>query len=116
MQLRPGTLLCPLEAVPLGTAKAVRLSVTASETDTQFDIIIWHHPDGLRAFENSCPHLGMPLETFPDRFLSADGTTLVCSTHGAMFDATGLCFSGPCTNQSLAPLPIEIENGNIVLA
>ena len=113
--LKTGTVLCPLEAVPQGTAKGVSLLAGSSE-DGHFEIIIWHHLDGLRAFENSCPHLGMPLETFPDRFLTADGASLICSTHGALFDTAGTCFSGPCKNQTLKALPVRVDNGNIVLA
>ena len=116
MRPQSGTLLCSLEAVPPGTAKGVSLSLNPSNPDAQFEIVVWHHPNGVRAFKNSCPHLGMPLETFPDRFLTADHKALVCSTHGAKFDGSGLCFFGPCKNQSLLSLPVQIKDGNIVLA
>ena len=112
--MKSGTILCPLDTVPPGTARGI--SLPGDAVDRPLDIIVWHHATGPKAFKNSCPHLGMPLETFPDRFLTADGASLICSTHGAMFDAAGVCFSGPCKNQGLPPLPIKIEDGNIILA
>jgi nitrite reductase/ring-hydroxylating ferredoxin subunit len=36
-------------------------------------------------YVNSCPHLGVSLDWAPDRFLSADGSRIVCATHGAEF-------------------------------
>jgi nitrite reductase/ring-hydroxylating ferredoxin subunit len=59
--------------------------------------------------------MGLPLETFPDRFLSADGERLICSAHGAQFDFDGACFAGPCKGAHLYPLDLGIENGVIIL-
>jgi nitrite reductase/ring-hydroxylating ferredoxin subunit len=71
--------------------------------------------DVLRGFVNKCPHMGLPLETFPDRFLSADGERLICSAHGAQFDFDGACFVGPCKGEHLYPLDLRIENRMIIL-
>lgn len=66
------------------------------------------------AYHNRCPHLGIPLEWQPDHFLDADGELIQCSTHGALFTIDdGLCVSGPCSGQSLQPLPVEIRNGEV---
>lgn len=81
----------------------------------RLDIIIWREGDVLRGFVNQCPHLGLPLETFPDRFLSADGTHLICSAHGAQFDAEGACFAGPCKGASLQQLDLRIVDEMIIL-
>ncbi len=59
---------------------------------------------------NSCPHLGVPLEWQPDRFLGVDGELIQCSTHGALFTIhEGLCVSGPCSGQHLAPIACELR-------
>jgi nitrite reductase/ring-hydroxylating ferredoxin subunit len=61
----------------------------------------------LYAYENRCPHQGTPLETFPDKFLTADGSLLICSTHGARFRVEdGVCVSGPCKGARLRPLDL----------
>ncbi len=63
---------------------------------------------------NSCPHIGTPLDWLPDRFLSHDGSRIVCATHGAEFRiADGECVLGPCFGQRLEPVTIQIEDGTI---
>ena len=68
------------------------------------------------AYVNRCPHAGTPLDTWPNEFLSEDGTLLVCSTHGAVFEpATGLCVEGPCPGARLERLPVVAEDGLLVV-
>lgn len=63
------------------------------------------------AYLNRCPHVGTPLNLFPDAFL--DPTTqqfLHCATHGALFLPTdGLCVHGPCVGKHLTPIPALVE-------
>ena len=55
----------------------------------------------LRAYRNSCPHMGSPLDWLPGRFFSEDGDQLVCHTHDARFNPIdGVRISGPCPNWS----------------
>ena len=68
---------------------------------TRLDLIIWHQGDAIRVFKNACPHIGLPLETFPDRFLTADKKHLICSAHAATFNLDGMCIAGPCPGKSL---------------
>lgn len=71
----------------------------------------------LRAFVNRCPHAGHPLNLLPDRFLTPDGSLLLCSSHGALFEKqTGLCVAGPCAGRSLVPVAIEVRCGFVMLA
>ncbi len=73
--------------------------------------------DLLRVYVNACPHLGVSLDWAPDRFLAADGSRIVCSTHGAEFRLeNGLCTSGPCLGERLQPVMIEIKDGCILVA
>ncbi len=39
----------------------------------------------LYAYWNSCPHMGIPLNWMPEKFLDLDGIFLQCSSHGALF-------------------------------
>jgi len=73
--------------------------------------------DTVRGYVNRCPHAGHPLNLLPERFLTPDGTLLLCSSHGAMFDkASGYCVAGPCTGRSLTPVALEVRSGLVLLA
>ena len=102
-----GTLICPANVIAPQETRGFVLQDTNSSN--QLDLIIWHTSDGFRGFVNRCPHLGLPLETFPDRFLNASGDALVCSAHGAVFDTTGFCLAGPCQGKALVPLELDVR-------
>ena len=71
----------------------------------------------LVVYVNSCPHLGVSLEWTADRFLSADGTQIVCGTHGAVFRiADGHCVAGPCQGEALTPVPFTVTDGVLLVA
>jgi nitrite reductase/ring-hydroxylating ferredoxin subunit len=72
---------------------------------------------GVHAYINNCPHAGHPLDLIPGRFLTADGSLLLCSSHGALFEkSTGLCVAGPCAGRALVPLPLEVREDLVLLA
>ena len=67
------------------------------------------------AYLNSCPHIGVPLDWLPNRFLSTNGQRIICAMHGAEFTiADGQCIAGPCLGDHLQPVPVRIE-GDMVL-
>jgi nitrite reductase/ring-hydroxylating ferredoxin subunit len=69
------------------------------------------------AYVNDCPHVGLPLDFVPGRFLSADGHHILCANHGALFRIDdGLCIAGPCRGAALEAVPCRIEGGAVVLA
>jgi nitrite reductase/ring-hydroxylating ferredoxin subunit len=71
----------------------------------------------VRGFINHCPHAGHPLNLRPHRFLSADSSLILCSSHGALFEkATGLCVAGPCAGRYLRAVPLKVESGFVMLA
>lgn len=72
--------------------------------------------DAVAVYVNACPHVGVPLDLLPDRFLSADGGLIVCSTHGALFRIEdGLCVDGPCEGQSLEAVPVTLRDGLVLV-
>ena len=78
------------------------------------DVVLVCRAGVFRAYVNSCPHQGMPLETFPDKFLSQDGSLLICSTHGARFRVEdGVCVSGPCQGKGLKTIALVVESETI---
>lgn len=67
-------------------------------------------------YENTCPHLGIPLEMMPDQFLDLDKEFIQCSTHGALFQIeSGLCIAGPCSGASLRAQAFEIRGDELHL-
>jgi nitrite reductase/ring-hydroxylating ferredoxin subunit len=65
-------------------------------------------------YVNSCPHIGAPLDLRPGQFFSHNKESIICSTHGALFQIrTGLCIFGPCKDKYLEAIPICIEDNEI---
>ncbi|APH58569.1 Rieske (2Fe-2S) protein [Granulibacter bethesdensis] len=82
-----------------------------------FGLFAIRRGDDVRVYVNACPHIGVPLEWAPDRFLSSDGQHIVCGTHGALFDLlSGACQAGPCKGDHLTMVPVTIENGAVYVA
>ena len=72
---------------------------------------------GERAFgfRDRCPHAGMPLAAFGDRYLTREGDLIFCASHGALFRLEdGVCVGGPCAGASLTPWPVRIESGAVL--
>ena len=112
MQPVPGTDLCALSDLPEPGAKGF----TFGAGTERFDMFIVRSGGVVRGWLNTCPHNFTTLEFVPDKFLTLDGTRILCSTHGAQFRLEdGVCVLGPCEGQSLKPLPIRLENGRIAM-
>jgi nitrite reductase/ring-hydroxylating ferredoxin subunit len=73
--------------------------------------------DAVHGYVNRCPHAGHPLDLVPQRFLTSDGTLILCASHGALFEkATGYCVAGPCFGRSLTPVALQVQCGLVLLA
>ncbi|MFC3630991.1 Rieske (2Fe-2S) protein [Paracoccus angustae] len=104
----PGTPVC--EAAQVGGA----LSLTVTTGRGAFPLLVVRTGDGLRAYVNACPHQYLPLDYRGDQLLSADGTMLMCTAHGARFDIlTGTAVAG--ADCGLDSVPVRIENGMVVI-
>jgi nitrite reductase/ring-hydroxylating ferredoxin subunit len=74
------------------------------------------HGARVLVYVNSCPHLGVPLDWAPDRFLSADRSLIVCATHGAEFAiADGTCLRGPCSGDRLQAVAVTLHDGAVLV-
>ncbi len=70
----------------------------------------------FRVYLNKCPHTGVNLNWQDNQCFDSEGSLLMCSLHGALFQPEdGFCIYGPCKGQSLQGLPLIIEDGVIYL-
>src|SRR5947207_6233105 len=75
-----------------------------------------NHGGEFRAWVNRCPHVGTPLDLWPNEFYTDDGRDLICSTHGAIFEPlSGRCTIGPCAGDALRPLPLRHDGPTLVV-
>ncbi len=86
------------------------------EDDWPFRGFIVRWQGQVYAYTNTCPHTGHPLNINPDGFFSLDMMSLLCTSHGALFEPdTGLCIGGPCSGAKLKALECRIDNGRVVV-
>ena len=96
--------ICASDTLQEG-GKGVRFTVTRQGRELPAFVVRF---DGAaRAFINQCAHVPMELDWAQGTFFDADGLTIMCSTHGAMYDpVTGRCVAGPCRGASLQPAAV----------
>jgi len=104
--------LCRADELPEGEARGFDLG----RGQVPREVFIVRDGGQLYGYVNACPHLGTPLEFTPDRFLTAGGDYILCSTHGALFRIEdGHCVAGPCAGQRLEAVAVRIEAGEVLL-
>lgn len=68
------------------------------------------------AYLNSCAHIPVELDWNEGEFFDQSGLYLICSTHGATYQAdTGYCIMGPCKGARLVALKVAERSGNVYL-
>lgn len=92
-------------------------NVVLGAGEDELDVVIVKAAGRVQGFINCCPHQFIPLETFPNHFLTEDKQHLVCSGHGALFElCTGFCTQGPCEGLALDALKVVEREGSVYLA
>ena len=90
--------------------------VTVTCNTRLFDLFVVRINSEVRAYVNSCPHTGGPLDWVPDQFLSIDRKHILCATHSALFRwQDGACISGPCAGDALTAVPVVVQDGQVLL-
>ena len=103
--------LCRLEELPDGTSKGF-----PPASGGFAGLFAVRQADTVYVYVNSCPHLGVPLDWMPDRFLSHDGGHIICATPAAEFRISdGVCQQGPCLGDRLEPVASEIKDGTLLV-
>ena len=55
------------------------------EGDWPFKGFVVRQDRNIYAYQNFCAHVGHPLNWQPNRFLTEDGSHIICSSHGATY-------------------------------
>ena len=68
----------------------------------------------VQGYLNRCAHVEMELDWQEGVFFDSDGRDLLCSTHGATYEAkTGRCIGGPCSGSPLVKVLVDERDGNV---
>jgi nitrite reductase/ring-hydroxylating ferredoxin subunit len=103
--------LCRLEEIPDGSARGFPAAPGGFT-----GLFAVRRGEKVFVYVNSCPHIGLPLEPLPDRFLDTKKQVIICSAHGARFRIEdGICVTGPCIGEALEAVPVRIEEGRVVV-
>jgi nitrite reductase/ring-hydroxylating ferredoxin subunit len=99
-----GAFLCFAVDVPDGGAIAV--------SSGNGSAIVVRYGDALFAYENRCPHFGIPLDV--GRGIKTFRRHVLGVNHDAAFRFDdGACVEGPCLGASLTPIPLAIASGRV---
>jgi len=107
-----GTVIAKVDEVAPGSVKKFWLICQKYRVDA----FLINHGGNFFAYVNRCRHMTTPLDFIRDEFLSEDRRYLMCYTHGALYEPnTGLCVAGPCKGESLFPLPLRVDRGEVLV-
>ncbi|KGJ08598.1 (2Fe-2S)-binding protein [Paracoccus versutus] len=91
------------------------LSLSVTTDRGSFPMLVVRVGDELLAYVNACPHQYLPLDYRGDQLVSADGTKLMCTAHGACFDIrSGDVVEG--ADCGLDAVPVSVRDGIIVIS
>ena len=107
-------ILCHLEEIEDGEGKGFVFGRGLARRE----LVVVRAGRRVYGYVNACPHQGTPLEMEPDRFMNADGSYLLCRTHGALFQIEdGYCVAGPCAGDALTAIEVGLDDEDrVVLA
>lgn len=88
----------------------------SSNGSDEQELLVIKRDGQVYAYKNNCPHTGVNLNWQPDEFMDIESFYIQCSVHGALFNVEdGLCVRGPCINQRLSPISVQIIGSEIHL-
>ena len=116
-RLRPrapaiGAVVAPLEAVPDRRGREFQFG----RGSAAFSMFVVRHGETVRGYLNLCPHFSLKLNQRGDEFVNPDGSLIRCTMHFAEFRIEdGLCVAGACEGSFLDPVPVHVQDGQIVI-
>lgn len=103
--------LCALDSIPDGGTRSF-----PGAPGGFVGLFVVRRGERVWAYANACPHIGLPLDAVPGRFLDRTGAVIVCGVHGARFAVEdGVCFSGPCSGEALEAVPVRVVDGAVMV-
>lgn len=97
-------------------SEAPGAELTLLDHDEHGPIVVVRRGMEVRAWRDLCPHHWLPLTYRSPKILSADGTRLRCSNHGAEFSTEDGRPLGDALTCGLEPVPAHIDaDGRVVL-
>jgi nitrite reductase/ring-hydroxylating ferredoxin subunit len=106
-----GTVLCALAELPDPGARGFMFR----DGEALFLGFVTRVAGAVTGWVDSCPHAGMPLAVFPNRYLTRQGDLILCASHGALFrPEDGVCVGGPCAGKALTPWGVRVEGASVV--
>ncbi len=108
----PGTVLGPLKEIPDRKGR----EYTFGRGKSAFSMFVVRRGDEVRGYLNICPHYSLPLNYREGEFVNEDGSRIRCSMHFAEFRfEDGFGVSGAAENCYLDPVPVHVEDGQVVI-
>ena len=104
--------LCALADIPDPGARGFDVPSQDVRDGRPLRIIVTRLGDEVHGWINSCPHVGVPLDMEPDKFMDFTGNFLQCAYHGALFTlGSGVCLRGPCKGKRLMRFSVLLDDG-----
>ena len=102
--------ICSIDEIPDGDSAGF----VVERNGQPLGIVTVRQGSEVFAYVNSCPHVGVPLDFTPGKFLDLTKTYIQCASHGATFRIeTGECIGGPCAGKSLIPIPVRMDGADV---
>jgi len=80
--------------------------------DKKIAVLAIRRGERVYTYNNSCPHIGAPLDFQAGQFLNLTRQYILCSSHGALFRIEdGHCVSGPCVGRALQEIKNHLKDG-----
>lgn len=107
--------LCALGDIPDGGSAGFTVAGNDPATPEPVGLLAVRKAGALHVYVNRCPHVRLPLDFVPGRFLDRSATNILCANHGALFRIEdGACLHGPCRGHSLIAVESRIDGaGNV---
>jgi nitrite reductase/ring-hydroxylating ferredoxin subunit len=108
--------ICALSDIPSQRAEGFDLAIVENGEEKNFPIVVVRWGKQVFGYINSCPHHGNRLDWERSQYLDPTGLRLMCGKHGALFElGTGRCSSGPCKNEHLTAVDLDVIDGDICI-